>query len=418
MQFAGAVLQRPHPTGYHYLMAVERREQVFVSSTYLDLVAERQEVIQTLLEADCIPAGMELFPASDDDRWTLIRRVIDDCDYYVVVVGGRYGSIDPDRGLSYTQMEFEYAKQIGLPIMGFLHGRPESIEVSKSELDSDARRKLADFRSQVETRMVKYWTTPQELAGQVAKSLIQTRKTHPAEGWVRARNALTPEVGQELAELRARVVELTAELEASRTGELADAAELEQGADLYPFSVGFRYWTSDMVKAGTTYSTKTTTIFPRHDVSWDRIFAFVGPTMIDEVSESNLDDRLDDLALDLYASREAKLPRDYGKLETTWSVDENLHDIKIQLFALGLIQQSDRRRAVSDKEAYWTLTQRGRERLMRLRARRRPIQEVGEVAVAAPSPKYDTDSEGGQKTATRVPKQAAKKRSGRAAKAT
>jgi hypothetical protein len=68
----------------------EKREQVFVSSTYLDLKEERQEVIQTLLEADCIPAGMELFPASDDDKWTLIKRVIDDSDYYLVVVGGRY----------------------------------------------------------------------------------------------------------------------------------------------------------------------------------------------------------------------------------------------------------------------------------------------------------------------------------------
>ncbi|WP_235734421.1 DUF4062 domain-containing protein [Nocardioides alcanivorans] len=53
---------------------MERREQVIISSTYIDLVDERQEVIQTLLEADCIPAGMELFPASDDDRWALIAR--------------------------------------------------------------------------------------------------------------------------------------------------------------------------------------------------------------------------------------------------------------------------------------------------------------------------------------------------------
>ena len=43
-------------------MTVEKREQVFVSSTFKDLVDERAAVIQTLLEADCIPSGMEMFP--------------------------------------------------------------------------------------------------------------------------------------------------------------------------------------------------------------------------------------------------------------------------------------------------------------------------------------------------------------------
>ena len=63
---------------------------------------------------------MELFPASDDDKWTLIKRVIDDCDYYVVVIGGRYGSIDPERGVSYTEMEFDYAVETKKPVMAFL----------------------------------------------------------------------------------------------------------------------------------------------------------------------------------------------------------------------------------------------------------------------------------------------------------
>jgi hypothetical protein len=68
---------------------MEKRYQVFVSSTFTDLKDERGAVMQALLELDCIPAGMELFPASTDDQWTLIQRVIDDCDYYLVIVGGR-----------------------------------------------------------------------------------------------------------------------------------------------------------------------------------------------------------------------------------------------------------------------------------------------------------------------------------------
>ena len=63
--------------------------QVFVSSTFTDLQEERKEVMQALLELDCMPAGMELFPASNDDQWTLIKRVIDACDYYLLIIGGR-----------------------------------------------------------------------------------------------------------------------------------------------------------------------------------------------------------------------------------------------------------------------------------------------------------------------------------------
>jgi len=63
---------------------MEKKYQVFVSSTYKDLTEERQEVIQALLELDCIPVGMEMFPAADDDQWTLIKRLIDDCDYYIL----------------------------------------------------------------------------------------------------------------------------------------------------------------------------------------------------------------------------------------------------------------------------------------------------------------------------------------------
>jgi hypothetical protein len=76
-------------------MLPQVRYQVFVSSTYEDLREERQQATQAILEAGFFPSGMELFPASDDNQWELIKRVIEESDYYIVIVAGRYGSIGP-----------------------------------------------------------------------------------------------------------------------------------------------------------------------------------------------------------------------------------------------------------------------------------------------------------------------------------
>ena len=126
-------------------VSIQKRYQVFVSSTFRDLQEERQEVIQALLELDCIPCGMELFPAANEDQWSLIKSVIDGCDYYLVILAGRYGSLDPD-GVSYTQKEYEYAVEKSKPVIALLHENPGLIPAGKSETDPDAR-KTASFQA-------------------------------------------------------------------------------------------------------------------------------------------------------------------------------------------------------------------------------------------------------------------------------
>lgn len=111
---------------------MDKRYQVFVSSTYADLKEERLHVIQALMEMDCIPAGMELFPAADEEQWEFIKRVIDDCDYYLLIIGGRYGSTTDD-GISYTEKEFDYAVENGLKVLALIHGQPDNIPFGKSE---------------------------------------------------------------------------------------------------------------------------------------------------------------------------------------------------------------------------------------------------------------------------------------------
>jgi hypothetical protein len=100
---------------------MEKRYQVFVSSTSSDLKQERRNVTQVLMEMDCIPAGMQLFPAADEEEWEFIKRIIDDCDYYLLIIGGRYGLTTPD-GMSYTGKEYDYALEEGLKTIALIHG--------------------------------------------------------------------------------------------------------------------------------------------------------------------------------------------------------------------------------------------------------------------------------------------------------
>jgi hypothetical protein len=211
---------------------VEKRFQVFVSSTFVDLKDERQAVVSTLLNMDAMPAGMELFPATDDDAWTLIQQVIDESDYYLLVIGGRYGAIDDETQLSYTEKEFDYAVAEKKPVMAFLHGDPGSIPLDKSKQGEEARAKLNAFRAKVEGhKHVRYWTGADHLAGQVALSFPKLQRAHPAVGWVRGNVQTATESFEELNTLRKRLEEAEKQLDAARKGPLPGTEDFSQGTD-------------------------------------------------------------------------------------------------------------------------------------------------------------------------------------------
>ena len=187
---------------------MNKRYQVFISSTYSDLKDERSKVMKSIMDLDCIPAGMELFPAIDEEQFEFIKKIIDDCDYYLLIIGGRYGSMT-ENGISYTEMEFDYAMSKEIPVIAFLHDNINNIPAGKVDMDSDAREKLEQFREKVKKgRLVKFWSNHENLTSQVIISLAQTIKSRPGIGWVRANLATNTESLQELNDLRKEVEQL------------------------------------------------------------------------------------------------------------------------------------------------------------------------------------------------------------------
>ena len=122
-------------------MASEPIYKGFVSSTYQDLREERAEVQKALLKLNCLPVGMELFPAADDETWEFIKQQIDDSDYYVVLVAARYGSLAAD-GVSFTEKEYDYAREREIPSIGFVHGDRARIPFGETDSDPELVKKL------------------------------------------------------------------------------------------------------------------------------------------------------------------------------------------------------------------------------------------------------------------------------------
>ena len=357
---------------------MEKRYQVFVSSTYHDLQAERQEVMHALLELDCIPSGMELFPAANESQWSLIKRVIEDCDYYVLILGGRYGSCAPD-GMSYTEMEYRHAVSIGRPVTAFLHRDIGKIQADKCETTDEGKAKLTAFRADVEKRLCKHWATPAELGSVVSRSLIQLMKTTPAIGWVRADELPDKNATLELLKLRQKVDELQSELARTRTSAPKGTEDLAQGAELHTLKYSFT--------SQSRLSFQTTDWTGTFQATWHELFAVAAPLMISEASEDAIKEGLDRFVED--KNREGLSKNEKLKDCNTRHFSlhrEDFQTIKVQFRALGLIAKSEKTRSVKDVATYWTLTPYGDEVMTRLRAIKRTI-------VTETPPDIDRDTE-------------------------
>lgn len=173
--------------------------QIFISSTYEDLKAERDQVIKAVLEMGHIPVGMEMFSAADEEQWKIIQRQIDSSDYYVVIVAHRYGSMTD--GISYTEKEYDYAISQGVPALGFVIDNSAEWPHSKYDTDSIKIEALQLFKSKVKAKPVQFWKSSGDLHAQVAIALMKTFNTQPRPGWIRADTSIGPEVSEEIARL-------------------------------------------------------------------------------------------------------------------------------------------------------------------------------------------------------------------------
>ncbi|MFF0919062.1 DUF4062 domain-containing protein [Rhizobium leguminosarum] len=193
---------------------MKRKLQVFVSSTYTDLIEERQAAVQAILKAGHIPAGMELFTASDKSQWDTIKRWIDESDCYMLILGGRYGSVDPVTKVSYTEMEFDYASEIRKPMFSVVirdDALDEKVKIhGRTVIEQDHQTELKLFREKVLTKISSFFRDERDIKLAVHESLGDLRDNPDLAGWVSGNDIEDPKpLHAEIARLNDEVTKLS-----------------------------------------------------------------------------------------------------------------------------------------------------------------------------------------------------------------
>lgn len=334
----------------------DKRYQVFVSSTYSDLQSERRLLTQILPVLGCLPCGLELNP-SGVSAWAAIKKLIDESDYYVLLVGSRYGSLSPS-GVSYTHMEYVYAATKQKPILVLMHEAPETRAIELQEKTPEGRLKLRDFRLLLQRGLTAGWTDERSLEMALRQHIPQLIQSRPMPGWVRANQVSNPQLERENQALKQRLAELEQERDLWLGKGEGLATSMAQGQDL--FEVAYR------CKAYAAGNCEEVSV--RSQLAWNVLFLSFAPYMSQPQHEdfiaAKLAERVQEVALkDVQATR----PKTHAVTDITLA-PLCFNTIKLQFRTLGLIRRVPR---PEDARVWWQLTTAGEKHMTALMAVRK-----------------------------------------------
>ncbi|WP_122847382.1 DUF4062 domain-containing protein [Pseudomonas viridiflava] len=322
--------------------------QIFVSSTYNDLKEPRDLVIKAILEMGHIPVGMEMFSAADEEQWSIIQRQIDQSDYYVLIMANRYGSVTAEN-ISYTEKEYDYARSLQIPCLGFVLESSASWPTNYTDTEADKVESLRLFREKVKQRPVSFWKNFEDLYGKCAVALMKAFTTHPREGWVRASQYADGKSTAELIRLSAENAKLRDELAKSQ----ASVDDRKQKSD------------RDFIKT-LQANKRQLYVWKKDATDWElareasllAIFNVLGPDMLVEMSVADMGVNI---AIILGGIPPSDLRANHPM--PTNSVKDWIAD----LAAMDLIVPSRKKKPLTDKDEYWTLSDAGKESLALIR---------------------------------------------------
>ena len=110
---------------------MDKKFQVFISSTYTDLKEIRAFTYMSILELGHIPVGLDIIGVQKDyTTEKYIAKYIDACEFVILIIGERYGSISKE-DKSYVEEEYIYSISKNKPILCFLKSDYKKVEDDK-----------------------------------------------------------------------------------------------------------------------------------------------------------------------------------------------------------------------------------------------------------------------------------------------
>jgi hypothetical protein len=323
---------------------MQRKFQVFVSSTYTDLIDERQDTLKSILDLGHIPSGMEGFFAADQEQLSYIKKIIDECDYYILIIAGRYGSVD-ETGVSYTEKEYDYAVGKGITVLAFIHNDIDKLPSAKVDTDSNTKQRLVSFKDRVsKNRLVSYWINREQLKSNIIISLSKTIGEAPGVGWVRGNIVASEDILAQINDFRTEVERLRIEndnLKRQLIPEVDNIAPLQE-----KFTVRYSYFYDSRKRNNTL------------EIPWSGIFKIIGPSFFSPGQKATIENCL-----------KSHIRNGMGEWPSSLAiVDSDIDTIKIQMAAYGFITIHSAQSVQGGMSEYIQLTDFGKRALIELAA--------------------------------------------------
>jgi hypothetical protein len=110
-----------------------------------------------------------------------------------------YGSIHEEKGLSFTESEYDYAVENNVPVLAFLHENINNLPGGKIESRLQRKKMLERFREKVQSRWnVEFWSDERELPRLISVRLNNAIGFADRPGWVRG-NSIPEALQSEIA---------------------------------------------------------------------------------------------------------------------------------------------------------------------------------------------------------------------------
>jgi len=315
---------------------MNKRYQVYVSCRIPWTDEQRRGVVRAIVGTGCIPVGMDLGAAGDEEEREIAERVVHDCDYYLLIEGrGAEPRVDN---------ETEYATSRGVAVIALMQeARPQSPREGPSIAPATAS---VTLRNGITSgRIVRTWGHSAELPGAVALGLSLAIRTRPAIGWVRGDVAATADLLAEADVLRRERDALRAKLAALQATIILSAEGIAGLDDEVVVRLRSKMRSHPQWQASSVR------------MKWRDVFGRIGAHLLSRPSDRTVRSM----------AAGALMRADSAKLRRHEIDDEDFQTIRLTLKALGLVDLDDTQTRTGGT-LRWGLTPRGEHLLLQCRA--------------------------------------------------